>query len=259
MAAPSKAQRLEKQAGAMLTAVEIRIDVFKRIMEGVSRKMRAVILEALMNPTSPIARTQAADMLYVQSELAAQLARAGYRDLSTKFVNSFSAVEQGAAQAAMIAGAARIAPLDEAVLIHLKQTSLAWLDEIGRRAVAEVAKGLIENTLLGGTKRQMIDRIGSELTKFQSHAATYAETAIVTYDREVQWQTFRNAGVTRLIYTGPKDIKNRPFCQTHIGKSYTRDEIAKLDNGTKLMPVSRFGGGWNCRHIWMPDPTEDLK
>lgn len=259
MAAPSKAERLETQAGAMLTAVEIRIDVFKRIMAAIARKLRAEVLAALMNPTSAIARTQAAHMLYVQAELQTQLARAGYRDLSTKFINSFTAVEAGAARAASIAGAARIAPLDEAVLIHLKQTSLTWLDEIGRRAVAEVAKGLIENTLLGGTKRQMIDRIGAELDKFQSHAATYAETAIVTYDREVQWQTFRNAGVTRLVYIGPKDIKNRPFCAKHAGKSYTRAEIAALDNGTKLMPVSRFGGGWNCRHIWMPDPKEELR
>jgi hypothetical protein len=45
------------------------------------------------------------------------------------------------------------------------------------------------------------------------------------------------------------DALVRPFCREHLGRVYTRDEIAELDNG-QLPNVLLTGGGYNCRHVW---------
>jgi hypothetical protein len=56
------------------------------------------------------------------------------------------------------------------------------------------------------------------------------------------------------VFFGPVDVRLRPFCETHVGKVYSRAEIAELDN--KQLPNAFLtGGGYNCRHVWMRVPT----
>lgn len=58
------------------------------------------------------------------------------------------------------------------------------------------------------------------------------------------------AGIKRFIYIGP-DINARRFCREHLRKTYTIEEILKMDNG-QCNPVAQYCGGWNCRHRWVP-------
>lgn len=50
-------------------------------------------------------------------------------------------------------------------------------------------------------------------------------------------------------YVGANDKLTRSFCQNHIGKVYTLEQIKALDNGQGL-DVLTYRGGYNCRHFW---------
>jgi hypothetical protein len=71
--------------------------------------------------------------------------------------------------------------------------------------------------------------------------------------REVHAARAKELGAERFIYLGPSDGRNRPFCADKVGKTFTREEIAALDNGQGLDVMTRCGG-WGCRHHWRAMP-----
>jgi hypothetical protein len=75
----------------------------------------------------------------------------------------------------------------------------------------------------------------------------------MVHAREVQAAHAEELGADRFIYLGPSDGRNRPFCADKVGKTFTREEIALLDNGQGLDVMTRCGG-WGCRHHWRAMP-----
>lgn len=95
---------------------------------------------------------------------------------------------------------------------------------------------------------------------FKAHAATYIETALHAQIRATWAQVGRGmGGDVTYHYEGPDDDRTRDFCaeQLDSGQDLTEEEIHALDNGQDL-DAFEFGGGWNCRHQWVPnDPMEE--
>lgn len=54
-----------------------------------------------------------------------------------------------------------------------------------------------------------------------------------------------------VMYVGPRDEKNRPFCAERAGNIYTMKEVLSWDNGQGL-PAAVYCGGYNCRHFLYP-------
>lgn len=96
--------------------------------------------------------------------------------------------------------------------------------------------------------------IGEFGPKIEKHANTYVHTAMEQQLRETWVMAGDNAGVKTFHYEGPDDLITRPFCREVLdrGGSYTLEEIQAMDNEQGL-PVLESGGGWNCRHMWIPD------
>jgi hypothetical protein len=85
------------------------------------------------------------------------------------------------------------------------------------------------------------------------HANTLAQTAMDELGRTMDKQLGENAGVKRFQYVGGVISTTRPFCRGLNGQILTRSEIDELDNGqTGTGSVFIAGGGWNCRHRWLP-------
>jgi hypothetical protein len=59
------------------------------------------------------------------------------------------------------------------------------------------------------------------------------------------------AGVQHFLYYGLASNNTRPFCNYHLNKVYTREQIEQMNNG-QLDPVLIFKGGYNCKHTWLP-------
>lgn len=92
-----------------------------------------------------------------------------------------------------------------------------------------------------------------------SRARTIADTAIAGMQRAAAVQAAAELpGETVFLYTGPSDRVTRDFCEERVGKVYTTEEIAAMDNEQGL-PVDLFGGGYNCRHSWQPLTRESAE
>lgn len=80
-------------------------------------------------------------------------------------------------------------------------------------------------------------------------------TATSGFYRSITQAKAKELNVDLFAYVGPDDGITRPFCDARVNKIYTRAQIAKWDNGTKL-PADVYGGGYNCRHDLVPMSQE---
>lgn len=92
---------------------------------------------------------------------------------------------------------------------------------------------------------------GDRTGLYEWHAGTYARTAHFQASRKLMAAQAKEAGLDRRLYLGPLDAKTRSFCQGLVGQTFSVDEIEGMDNG-QTGPVLTDGGGWNCRHEWVP-------
>jgi len=129
------------------------------------------------------------------------------------------------------------------------------LQEAGRqyarargRIQQRVAEAVEREMQRGGSRTEIEAAIRPLLRRLEHYRFTIANTAMAALDRIDFFEKARAAGVQRFRYVGPPPI--RDFCKQHWRKTYTYDQILKLDNGQGL-PVWIYGGGWNCRHRWV--------
>ena len=109
------------------------------------------------------------------------------------------------------------------------------------------------------------DDIGARVTLSAEESlpgiGTEARTRIAEADRAIMDMAIEEADpsgdLILYAYAGPNDAKTRPFCGTLINKAFTREQISGLSNGQTASPPSVSGGGFNCRHLWVPT-TADL-
>ncbi len=108
-----------------------------------------------------------------------------------------------------------------------------------------VRRGLVR----GESEQTIQDRI-KRLGRTQGqHIATISNTIQIGIARQGAMEQATSNGAKYYRYTGAK-TNARKFCDKHIGKVYSIDEIKKMDNGQGL-PVEYFCGGYNCRHRWV--------
>jgi len=103
---------------------------------------------------------------------------------------------------------------------------------------------LAENLLGAGNKEGQLAR----------YADTYMRTSLFGLNNAVDHEIYDTMGgdsaTAEYLYAGPiLDKRIRPFCQSHVGKVFTKKEIETfpLENRSGLNPYL-FPGGWNCRH-----------
>lgn len=139
----------------------------------------------------------------------------------------------------------------------------AVVDKVGTRAKMQALQSI--GAL---TPKQLTTQLENTLGVSTSEAENLADTTISTFYRTISDKGFEMIEEdlpgfeVRYNYNGPLDKLNRPFCLKHerlalAGKTYTREEIAKLNNGQGLS-VRLSCGGYRCRHQWMIS-VDDMK
>ncbi len=138
------------------------------------------------------------------------------------------------------------------------QLYTAAVREITRTAAA-IDRGVIEmvtRALRRGTSEQRLrERLRREFDVQRQHVYTIGNTIEASVGRAALIEQSHRDRVQRFRYVGPR-ARARAFCsqlldQAAAGKTWTIEEIERLDNGQGL-PVLYFCGGYNCRHRWMP-------
>jgi hypothetical protein len=138
-------------------------------------------------------------------------------------------------------------------------------DEIAsafRSASTEVARAIRIGVTTGHELDRAIADVAQRLDTTLGRAHTAVDTAIRGYQRTATVEmTTRavDAGVDMLLlYDGPDDGKTRPFCDQHVGRAFTREALARLDNGAgQPKPVHAYLGGFSCRHRLSPMTAQD--
>lgn len=103
--------------------------------------------------------------------------------------------------------------------------------------------------------RDLVTQMSDSFGRAMPEAVGLAETATSSYYRTIADRGFRliekDTGIKlKYKYEGPKDKLTRPFCKKIVGKTFTRPQIDRMDNG-QIGNVFISAGGWRCRHQWM--------
>jgi len=255
------AGKLKAISDARLAAIEAAISGFDAGVQRVATGLRMKLIDLLASGTAGPRTAAVRELVYLQQQLQAQLNALGYDAEVVRFLDLFDLQQEFAIGTARALGvpASRLSILHSGALEALRASNYEYLASLGPSAVRTMAIGVVQNTLAGVSRSRIIDSMRGVLAgRFVSYASTYADTALVSYDRRVSMDIWQEAGLEKFLYRGPRDIKNRVFCEKHVGKIYTLAEIKKLDNGMKppMNNVLLYGGGWNCRHVWTPDLPE---
>jgi len=244
---------------ARLAAIASEVANFTSGMNLVVAGLNARMLDLLTSGDITVNAPKIAELIYIQKELTKQLNRLGYSDKVGQFISKFDDQQQYALAVVkeLKPASERLAPLNTRALATLKETDYRFLAAIGPAAVQAVATGVIQNTIQGRPRAEIIEKVRNKLSlELANRAVTYADTALTSYDRRVSMEIWQEAGLDKFLYRGPKDIKNRTFCEARVGKVFTLAEIQQMVNGTGPEPPLIYGGGWNCRHVFTPIPGQ---
>lgn len=101
--------------------------------------------------------------------------------------------------------------------------------------------------------------IAAELGGSMGRALSLVDTSLAGVDRAATVAVGVEVGAEWFLYDGPMDAITRPWCAARVGRRF---KLAQIDarenrNDTGPQPVSLFGGGYGCRHRWVPLQGED--
>jgi hypothetical protein len=119
-------------------------------------------------------------------------------------------------------------------------------DEILEGVVRAVDRG-IRNNMPSGKLEELVART---VRGTRGNASVIVSTALAGFDRGKTWIEAEKAGVVRMKLVGtPPGANSHSWCRDHYGKTYTREQIRGMSNGT-VLSVELSCGGWNCVHTW---------
>jgi len=138
------------------------------------------------------------------------------------------------------------------------------LEALGIRNAAAIGTMMYEGAITGASLDDLTQGISQLLVggtdkkgrPMANHAATIANTRYMEIDAVMTQRKGEDFGITKYKYYGSLIGDSRSWCQAHVGKSYTMEEIQawrKSDWGGKKGGdpfIAR--GGYNCRHSWSP-------
>lgn len=133
---------------------------------------------------------------------------------------------------------------------------------LSQETTNRIAQSIYDGVIGGQKFSQTVRSIRAAITGYEDvagrpltqYAQTYAQDSLMRYYATIQKQSADDGGLTDFMYVGDVIKTTRPFCKSHAGKIYSREEIDELDKQTwqgKSGSVWVSRGGYNCRHHWV--------
>ena len=176
----------------------------------------------------------------------------GYDDMIDSFIDKYTEMFQFSREISQILN----------INFQLSEESLTLLEEISNNDSIRLltTKEVISNDLVkiglqgqleNKSLNQIIADISENISDMSRRISTEAYTGISNFERTAKLIQFKESGINKFVYVGPNDNVTRPECQSVLNDprqstGWTLEEI-------KNSPVDFIaGGGWNCRHDWLP-------
>lgn len=197
-----------------------------------------------------------------RSDLLRIASEAGYDDLVQDYTDTVykGVLEEIEAEYDKMGYADAFSGVDVQTLNMAAQYDLAELRGISQEASTTISRMIFQGVAGQADRVDTINQVRGQLSDYYKRwASGYVTTATHNFARLVEDQIQEEAEIERFEYSGPLDANTREFCQDLLesGESYSREEIAAMDNGqTPIGTVKTLGGGFNCRHRWEPAESE---
>lgn len=196
------------------------------------------------------------------NQFALMIEEAGFDRFLEGFVNEFNGSIAEVNKALTAAGLeVRFGKGDLALLEEVRRISVNELRISSAQFMTVLEKEVVNAALSGKTVGQVSASLKRMIeAKFVSsnHIPTLADTAVTRFRRTMVVRKGVEAGVDRFEYVGPNDQVTRDFCLDVLFAQFSGDrigfsvdEINALDNH-QTGSVLTDGGGFNCRHDWLP-------
>jgi len=140
-----------------------------------------------------------------------------------------------------------------------KLTSIKALEnEVGIIATESASQTMVSFGAVG--QRELTGILAEQFGSSWGRVEALSTTTLTAHYRTLHRQAYRlieeqqDVGPLKLVYAGPRDKLNRPFCRRTLAnnKPRTEKQINRLNaKPSKLRPIMTAGGGFNCRHIWV--------
>ena len=263
MATPTQraeARRLSRTATRRAAVLDQLSRRFGRELSRVLRELERGLLARLpaIQARSRTALIDASSALALRRELRDALRDAGYDDLIlTGSERAFTRLERVVGGTTVGREVARFVTPDRAldVLRALRVLQVTGLEYQGDTVATELWHTLTRRLYTQTSVRDLVRALAVKIDRSERETRTLYDTATATYTRVRQAMDVPDDPSEAWLYAGPDDLKTRPFCEAHVDRVYSRQAIDQMDNDTPdLADVFRYGGGYNCRHVWMHVP-----
>ena len=147
----------------------------------------------------------------------------------------------------------------QSVIGQLQQFSFTGHEALADDFAEALYQQVYNNTLAGTPFSASLAELNGLLDNdLQRYSKTMLHDALFEFSSSVQQAAAAEAGITTFRYEGDTIESTRPFCERHVGKEYTTEEIYEIWNdswqGKRSGDPFRVRGGYNCRHWWVPVP-----
>src|SRR5574343_79348 len=141
------------------------------------------------------------------------------------------------------------------------QRNGAWdeLESFRNNAQAELREAVADALANPIRPSSLVERVAERLATSVSRATSLVDTSLMGADRIASVEGAAGAGFEFFLYDGPVDQLTRAWCRQRVGRVFTREEMDDTPNDTGPNPPSVYGGGYNCRHRWVPVSSEDVR
>ena len=133
----------------------------------------------------------------------------------------------------------------------------SWDSRVTQRLANDVLQGLNRALYMADPTKAAFG-LAEDLKAQIPALVTEARTETAAFDRyiaaEIATEADPSGDELAWIYIGPVDGLQRKFCREVMDLAWTRDQVARLNNGTAGQPPVIYGGGYNCRHQWVQLP-----
>ncbi|MBW2122947.1 MAG: hypothetical protein JRH07_14060 [Deltaproteobacteria bacterium] len=132
----------------------------------------------------------------------------------------------------------------------------AELMAVADQAAEEISQLLRRAILGGGDVADLLTSISEKLGTKRHQAMTLIVTSLQAFNRTLTMRHAEEAGVEWFVYLGPQDSITREWCSHWVGRRGTKEDFeataSRWGHQKQPTPVITWGGGWNCRHEFVP-------
>lgn len=130
-----------------------------------------------------------------------------------------------------------------AVFVNSRQQAV----EVSAREYANEIRQRMADALISQEQMSDFDITEAPVARILKSLDGDLKTAAATFSRMIA----AGYGAKNVLYAGPRDARNRPFCAERVNNIYPVEVVYTWDNGQGI-PAHLYCGGYGCRHVLIP-------